>query len=702
MSQATFDPTTPGGPSDDTGETPPTRSGQSARRRPSRRGHAASAKAAAETTAQPTAQPAAQATPEPAPVAPPVSAANPGATPAPAADETGAHTEGRSRRSRGGAKRAAPRGKAGAQLIIPKTGDEGQPEEAAATQPATSAAAESVAEPVSAVTEPVVVPVVTSEPAASTASTAPATAPRKTRFGLPRRLQQPGQPTLTPAPVATPVAEAEAAQPATEAPAAPTAQAETPAEAPAPRYRFDRSRRVTVPGVGAARPEHLGAQGASLYTAPAAANTSANAAPANPPAATEHLFDLPPLESLVSREAGADLPALAFDEPAVAQAGATADEAEQIEEGTDAAELAEGAEGAAASSRRRRRRRRSAPAHNGAHGAEADEAAEDEGQPTPTSDALDALYDEEPAVAPSEPYYEEPPRETRSAYGEPTAQRGRNGRYGYSTRTPRRATAEPTWEAPTQQPAPEEPSPYSSPEPSFARGFGPTPNGAAMPVRESYPRPSRVERGADATAATVAQLGSVIREAINTQTDRLLTELRHQQPPAVTLSIPNAQTTERVAVFVDVANVVYSARGLRTSVDFGRLLDFLRANRRLARAQAYAPTDPTPGGEQAFLNAVKGLGYRITTKNYKTFANGAKKADLDLDLCMDIVRIVESKAVDTIVLVSGDSDFLPLLDFCTDHGVRVEVAAFDDAASMILRQSCDLFVNLSLVDGIRG
>jgi uncharacterized LabA/DUF88 family protein len=58
--------------------------------------------------------------------------------------------------------------------------------------------------------------------------------------------------------------------------------------------------------------------------------------------------------------------------------------------------------------------------------------------------------------------------------------------------------------------------------------------------------------------------------------------------------------------------------------------------------------------------------------------------------------------VDTIVLVSGDSDFLPLLDFCSDHGVRVEVAAFDDAASMILRQSCDLFVNLSLVDGIRG
>ena len=99
---------------------------------------------------------------------------------------------------------------------------------------------------------------------------------------------------------------------------------------------------------------------------------------------------------------------------------------------------------------------------------------------------------------------------------------------------------------------------------------------------------------------------------------------------------------------------------------------------------------------------MKGLGYRITTKNYKTFASGAKKADLDLDLCMDIVRLVEAKALDTIALVSGDSDFLPVLEYCSDHGVRVEVAAFEDSAAMILRQSCDVFVNLSMLDEIRN
>ena len=150
------------------------------------------------------------------------------------------------------------------------------------------------------------------------------------------------------------------------------------------------------------------------------------------------------------------------------------------------------------------------------------------------------------------------------------------------------------------------------------------------------------------------------------------------------------------------ANLLYSARTLRISVDFGRLLNFLRGNRRLIRAHAYCPTSPQAGDDQMFLQAVKGLGYRITTKNYKTFSSGAKKADLDLDLCMDVVRLVDGRSVDCIVLVSGDSDFMPMLDYCSDHGVRVEVAAFDEAMSATLRQSCDLFINLSMLEEIRS
>ncbi|HEX4204476.1 MAG TPA: NYN domain-containing protein [Ktedonobacteraceae bacterium] len=250
-------------------------------------------------------------------------------------------------------------------------------------------------------------------------------------------------------------------------------------------------------------------------------------------------------------------------------------------------------------------------------------------------------------------------------------------------------------------------SPFMGPEPSPARGSlftreGRVPSRSELqrgPTTHSY-TPARST--ADLSSAMLNQFSGAISQAIQTQTDRMVSEFRRvaQSPTNVSVSLPPFPSSERVGVFVDVANLLYSARTLRLSVDFGKLLDFLRGNRRLIRAHAYCPTSPQPGDEQMFLRAVKGLGYRITTKDYKTFSSGAKKADMDLDLCMDVVRIVDGGAVDCIVLVSGDGDFMPMLDYCADHGVRVEVAAFDEATSATLRQGCDLFINLSMLDGI--
>ncbi|HKF35720.1 MAG TPA: NYN domain-containing protein [Ktedonobacteraceae bacterium] len=247
--------------------------------------------------------------------------------------------------------------------------------------------------------------------------------------------------------------------------------------------------------------------------------------------------------------------------------------------------------------------------------------------------------------------------------------------------------------------------PFMGPEPSPARGGSLSRN--VRPIRNEAQRmpvsPGRPHEGG-ASAASISHLANVVAQAIQGQTDRMVAELRraNQIPTSISVALPQLPSTERVGVFVDVANLLYSARTLRMTVDFGKLLDFLRGNRRLVRAHAYCPTSPQPGDEQMFLQAVKGLGYRITTKDYKTFSSGAKKADLDLDLCMDVVRLVEGKAVDCIVLVSGDSDFMPMLDYCSDHGVRVEVAAFDESMSATLRQSCDLFINLSMLDEIRA
>lgn len=252
--------------------------------------------------------------------------------------------------------------------------------------------------------------------------------------------------------------------------------------------------------------------------------------------------------------------------------------------------------------------------------------------------------------------------------------------------------------------------PFMGPEPSPARGstFGnPTLRHArneALRSTPAHPVKHSGEGSALMSSAAVNHLANAVAQAVQTQTDRMVAEMRraNQVPTNVSVSLPPFPSTERVGVFVDVANLLYSARTLRMTIDFGKLLDFLRGNRRLVRAQAYCPTSPQPGDDQMFLQAVKGLGYRITTKNYKTFSSGAKKADLDLDLCMDVVRLVDGKAVDCVVLVSGDSDFMPMLDYCSDHGVRVEIAAFDESMSATLRQACDLFVNLSMLEEIRA
>jgi uncharacterized LabA/DUF88 family protein len=251
--------------------------------------------------------------------------------------------------------------------------------------------------------------------------------------------------------------------------------------------------------------------------------------------------------------------------------------------------------------------------------------------------------------------------------------------------------------------------PFMGPEPSPARGstFTTPPTLRQMrneALRASSAHVAKHTENPLMSAASVNYLANTVAQAIQGQTDRMVAEWRRvsQAPTNVSVSLPPFPSTERVGVFVDVANLLYSARTLRLTIDFGKLLDFLRGNRRLVRAQAYCPTSPQPGDDQMFLQAVKGLGYRITTKNYKTFSSGAKKADLDLDLCMDVVRLVDGNAVDCIVLVSGDSDFMPMLDYCSDHGVRVEVAAFDESMSATLRQSCDLFVNLSMLEEIRA
>jgi uncharacterized LabA/DUF88 family protein len=506
------------------------------------------------------------------------------------------------------------------------------------------------------------------------------------------------------APRIVPVTTGDAAPTAETTPAAREGAAPEPAAAPR-RYRFDRRPPTSVP-TPLVRPERLSAV-PPVASEPGDEGWLATVAQVSPAdiarSAVEHEGQPEATQTAPAPHAeGGDevtvddlISALGLRGPAALAPNAPAAAEPPSEAEVEVEAATPEVEGQGPTRRRRRRRR------GGSHSATTADEAEDEHGSTDTLGGVAAHA----GALPAEPEVELE-REAGNGYEPYYPYTPLEQPYSPYTRAPReRATPPSAWDVAAgqqqAQPYSREPNPFGSPEPSFARGFGPQPRGVAGPPREPLVRPARTERGMDVPPMSSNQLAQVVSHAISQQTDRLLNELR-RQPPGMLLQLPALPSTERVGVFVDVANVLYSARTLHMALDFGRLLGFLRADRRLIRAHAYAPTNPDPNADQAFLAAVKGLGYRITTKNYKTFASGAKKADMDLDLCMDIVRMVDAGAVDTIVLVSGDSDFLPLLEYCSDHGVRVEVAAFDDSAAMILRQSCDLFINLSMVDEIRA
>jgi len=149
---------------------------------------------------------------------------------------------------------------------------------------------------------------------------------------------------------------------------------------------------------------------------------------------------------------------------------------------------------------------------------------------------------------------------------------------------------------------------------------------------------------------------------------------------------------QRVAVLIDVQNLYHSAKNLYGArVNFGAILKLGVAGRNLIRAFAYVVRTKT-GEEKPFLETLRKLGIEKREKELQIYYGGLKKADWDVGITVDAIRIAPS--VDTIVLVSGDGDFLPLVEYLKNQGKRVEVIAFGRSASLKLKESADEFIDL--------
>jgi uncharacterized LabA/DUF88 family protein len=153
-----------------------------------------------------------------------------------------------------------------------------------------------------------------------------------------------------------------------------------------------------------------------------------------------------------------------------------------------------------------------------------------------------------------------------------------------------------------------------------------------------------------------------------------------------------------VAVFLDFANISASSNSLKCKVDYGSLLEYLadpNEGRFLQAAFAYVPIDPRL--EHAMDRTIKTLwknGYVVKSK-VGTIAGQTYKCDFDVEMTLGMVKTAFDSKPDIIVLVSGDSDFVPVVLELRDKCIRVEVASFENSMSALLSCRCSGFINLN-------
>ncbi len=151
---------------------------------------------------------------------------------------------------------------------------------------------------------------------------------------------------------------------------------------------------------------------------------------------------------------------------------------------------------------------------------------------------------------------------------------------------------------------------------------------------------------------------------------------------------------QRVGVFIDAQNLYHTAKNLyKRKVNFGAVVKEAVAGRKLVRAIAYVITSEA-GDEKAFFDALVKAGIETKSKDLQIFSGGAKKADWDVGLAVDAIKLAPK--LDAIILVSGDGDYVPLVEYLQNtHGCQVEAVAFGRSSSMNLKEQVDDFLDLS-------
>lgn len=152
---------------------------------------------------------------------------------------------------------------------------------------------------------------------------------------------------------------------------------------------------------------------------------------------------------------------------------------------------------------------------------------------------------------------------------------------------------------------------------------------------------------------------------------------------------------QRVGIFIDAQNLYHSAKNLyHARVNFEQVVKDALEGRKLIRAVAYVITTES-GEEKNFFEALTKIGIETKTKDLQIFSSGSKKADWDVGLAIDAVKLAPK--LDAVILVSGDGDFVPLVKYLQENqGCQVEAVTFGKSASGKLKEAVDDFLDLDV------
>jgi uncharacterized LabA/DUF88 family protein len=153
--------------------------------------------------------------------------------------------------------------------------------------------------------------------------------------------------------------------------------------------------------------------------------------------------------------------------------------------------------------------------------------------------------------------------------------------------------------------------------------------------------------------------------------------------------------SKNVAVFVDVANIFYAAKAAGVDIDYVTLLKAATAGRDFVRAYAYTGLDPDNENQRNFHQFLSRHGYKVVSKDIRKYGDGKVKANLDIELVVDMLKTARN--LDIAVLVSGDGDFAPAVRAVQEMGVRVEVISFRGNTSSDLIEAADQFIDITQI-----